>query len=183
MTKKKRYTPEQSHMLIFGAILAVLAVILFVYERNVQTKPEQKQTVVVSPTLSPETSLLVDAAVWYPSASWAPPAKASQTTYYGDLQGQSIKATVESSNPSLDHFEMPQMLKENGFLPDNNLSADGPGSSVWGYKKSENGMMQVMTFSYKTQPSSSSPNEPLQFNCPCKIDVEVFVSNPVSEKQ
>lgn len=180
MAKKKRYTPEQSHMLIFGAFLAILAVFLFLYERqSPQTSPK---TQIVTPTLSPEASLLVDAAVWYPSAPWSPPKVSSQTTYYGDLQGQSIQATVTSNTPSLEHFEIVPMLKEKGFLPDNNLSADGPGSSTWGYKRSENGQMQVMTFSYKTRPTNSNPNEPVQFNCPCKIDVTVFVSNPTQNK-
>jgi hypothetical protein len=183
MAKKKGYTPEQSHMIIFGAILAVLAVILFVYERNMQSAPLTPKTTAVSPTLSPQTSLLVDAAVWYPSAPWTSPAPTSQTTYYGTLKGQAIKATVEAPNPMLEHFEMPEMLKEKGFLPDNNLSADGPGSSTWGYKKTTNGEIQLMTFSYKTQPSNTNPNEPLQFNCPCKMNVEVFVSDPASEKE
>ena len=71
--QKKRYTPEQSHMFIFGAILAVLAVILFIYERNAQMQSNSQSTVAASPTISPQTSLLVDAAVWYPSAPWSPP--------------------------------------------------------------------------------------------------------------
>lgn len=61
---------------------------------------------------------------------------------------------------------------------DNNLAADGPGSSLWGYKKEVDGKTQIIIFSYKTQPTSNKPDEPLQFDCPCKVDWSVFISYP-----
>lgn len=127
--------------------------------------------------------LLVDAAVWYPSAPWTEPTSTSMETPYGNLQGQQITATVTSDKAYLDHFEIVDMLTKLGFESDPGLAADGPGASSWGYIKNENGEKQIMLFSYKTQPSSNNPNEPLQFDCPCKIDVTVFVSNPFGKTQ
>jgi hypothetical protein len=126
---------------------------------------------------TPEYTLLADAAVWYPSAPWSHPAKNTQTTFYGNLSGLSIHAQVTSDKPMLGHFEDVNSLATSKFLPDTNLEADGPGASSWGYLKDIDGKKQLLLFSYKTQPSSSNPNEPLQFSCPCKIDVTVFASN------
>lgn len=135
------------------------------------------------PKISSETSLLADIAVWYPSAPWSTPKETTEQTMYGSLTGKSMKATVTSPTATLPHFEQVNTLVQKGFTLDNNLSADGPGSSVWGYKKEENGETQIILFSYKTEPSSSNLNEPLQFNCPCKINTSVFVSNPFSPEQ
>ncbi len=139
-------------------------------------------TTTPSPSISPETSLLVDAAVWYPSAPWSEPSSATEQTAMGNLTGESISATVTSPTASIPHFEMASQLEAKGFTPDINLAADGPGSSMWGYSKTENGMTQIMLFSYKAQPTNSNPNEPLQFDCPCKVNVNVFVSNPFPTK-
>ncbi|HSD98144.1 MAG TPA: hypothetical protein VLB73_00420 [Patescibacteria group bacterium] len=124
-----------------------------------------------------EYNLLVDAAVWYPSAPWSHPAKDTQTTFYGTLSGLSIHAQITSDKPMLGHFEDVNSLATSKFLPDTNLEADGPGASSWGYLKDNDGKKQLLLFSYKTQPSSSNSNEPLQFSCPCKIDVTVFASS------
>jgi len=94
-----------------------------------------------------------------------------------------MKATVTSPTASIPHFEMASALKTQGFIPDLNLSADGPGSSNWGYVNSNNEETQVIIFSYKTRPTNSNPNEPLEFNCPCKVNLSVFVSNPFAEKK
>lgn len=132
-----------------------------------------------SVTVSPQTGLMADVAVWYPSAPWSEPAEDSEViSSYGTFAGESMHATVTSQTASLPHFEIVSELKDKGFLPDNNLSADGPGSSTWGYKKTEDGQNQIILFSYKTQPTSSAPNEPLQFNCPCQVEVNVFVTSP-----
>jgi hypothetical protein len=133
-------------------------------------------------TMNPQTALLIDVAVWYPSAPWTTPKATSEQTQYGDLSGESMSATVTSQTAMLPHFEQQQTLKAKGFMPDMMLAADGPGSSMWGYKKDDGATSQILTFSYKTQPTSSNPNEPLQFNCPCKLDISVFSSSPFTPK-
>ena len=167
---------------LYGVIILCIALLILsaLALKHLHPKSSLQQSS-VTPTLSPETSLLVDAAVWYPSAPWTEPKSAAQETYYGTLSGQSIQATVTQPNATLPHFETVSMLSEMGYQPDNNLAADGPGSSSWGYTKEANGQKQVMTFSYKTRPTSSNPNEPLQFSCPCQVDITVFVSKPFTQ--
>lgn len=164
---------------LYGVIILCIALLILAMLTLKHLHPKSSlQQSSVTPTLSPETSLLVDAAVWYPSAPWTEPKSDTQQTFYGELSGESIEATVTSQTASLPHFEQVNTLQTMGFLPDNNLAADGPGSSVWGYTKESNSQKQVMTFSYKTRPTNSNPNEPLQFSCPCQVDVTVFVSKP-----
>lgn len=132
-----------------------------------------------NPSIPPSAlEILVDAAVWYPSAPWSKPAIGrSPGSYYGNIDGQSITATVTSQTASIPHFEDVHALQAKGFVSDPNLAADGPGSSFWGYKKNVNGNQQIILFSYETKPTSNKPNEPLQFNCPCKVQATAFVSN------
>lgn len=123
-------------------------------------------------------AVLLQAKESLPDASWGKPQDATEPTPLGNLTGVKLSATTTTSQATLPHFENTKDLERLGYKPDMSLSADGPGSSVWGYTKTENGDESVILFSYNTQPSSSNPNEPLQFNCPCKMNISVFVSNP-----
>lgn len=170
-------TPHKT-LLILGLCVALIIVgAIFFMDQQKKTAQTSQTT---APNVSPETALLADIAVWYPSAPWTKPKKYTAETMYGNLSGESMQATLTSPNASLSHFENEAELKTKGFVPDNNLAADGPGSSVWGYKSEKDGKTQVIIFSYKTEPSSSNANEPLQFNCPCTVNVSVFVSTPNS---
>lgn len=167
---------ERNFFLAFLVVLVIAGVFFFVSKNNV-VKP-QPQTTNAPKVITPQTSLLIDAAVWYPSAPWTEPREGNQATFYGNLSGELITAQITSPAASIDHFEDVSALKTKGFLPDNNLSADGPGSSSWGYKKTENGKSQIFLFGYQTEASSNNPNQPLQFNCPCKVNITVFASKP-----
>lgn len=164
-------------LLIAALVIAGTGVYLFTNKQS-PSKPTTQVISTPTATISPETSLLADIAVWYPSAPWSQPKTTTEQTALGNLDGESIQATITSQATEIPHFETVSELTSKGFILDNNLSADGPGSSTWGYSKKADGKTQVITFSYKTQPSNSNPNEPLQFNCPCKVDWEVFVSKP-----
>lgn len=168
----------RSNYYIYLVLIIFVLVLIFITER--QHSPFTKSTPSVTKSLTAETKLLVDVAVWYPSAPWSEPTADSDQTLYGELTGESIKAQVTSDTATLPHFEIVNELIQMGFASDNNLSADGPGSSTWGYKKIENGKTQVIIFAYRTIPTNANPDEPLQFNCPCKIDIEAFVSKPFS---
>lgn len=113
-----------------------------------------------------------------PKATWEAPINSNLTTSYGNATGYLENGTITTDEASVPHFEDKTTLSSLGFTADNNLSADGPGSSLWGYKKTTGNEIQLVIFSYKTDPTSSNPNEPLQFNCPCQTQVSVFVSNP-----
>lgn len=141
-----------------------------------------KQQSNLSPDLSktPETALLAQIATWYPPANWSSPKVDKQTTLNGNFAGESISATVTTQQANLSHFEDANTLKQMGYVLDNNLSADGPGSSNWGYSNTNGTTRKIIIFSYSVKPSNTNPNEPVQFNCPCATKVNVFVGTSVS---
>lgn len=121
--------------------------------------------------------IFAELPVWVPDASWSTKQRTTEQTPYGDLKGLKSDATVTTETASFSHFEDPTFLAALGFQPDMNLSADGPGLSMWGYSREFLGKKQYAIFSYHTQPTSTKPDEPLQFNCPCQTTLSVFVSN------
>lgn len=112
-----------------------------------------------------------------PKVDWSDTSTISTQTAYGYLTGRQITGQKLSNDAQTEQFENVTDLANLGFEKDVNLQAGGPGSSSWGYKKTKNGKTQVILFSYVTEPSSSNPGEPIQFVCPCKIDLTVFVSD------
>ena len=130
----------------------------------------------INKSQSPATAIIAQAAIWLPEATWSKPSSATETTQYGEIKGIKTTATITTQTASIPHFENATFLGQYGFKADNNLAADGPGSSVWGYKKANGSTNQFVIFSYNTVPTSTNLNEPLQFNCPCKTTVSVFVS-------
>lgn len=171
MPKAKHAFPVKKVFIILVLVLIVLSVIFLLI-----TKPLVKINPQTPPQLSTQdySPILVQAAVWYPSAPWSTPAVTTQTTPIGEMKGQFIKATITTPQANVSHFEDPNYLAAQGYTMDNNLSADGPGSSTWGYSKTTNGETDILLFSYSVQPTSSNPNEPLQFNCPCQATITVF---------
>lgn len=113
-----------------------------------------------------------------PNVSWGKPQDTTEPTPLGNLAGVKLSGTLSAAQATLPHFENAKTLEAAGYKPDMSLSADGPGSSVWGYKKTSGRDTSIILLSYNTTPSSSNPNEPLQFNCPCQMSVSVFVSQP-----
>lgn len=176
MKKAKNKTKKNAGRILlwlFIVFLLLIAVSGFLFYKLYTQQQQQSATQNISQ--SPQTSLLANIAVWYPSAPWSEPKSATQNTYYGKMSGESMSAVVTQNQASISHFEDQNALKNKGFTPDIYLQADGPGTSVWGYKNTKTN--QLILFSYSTEPTNSNPNEPVQFNCPCKVVVTVFVSN------
>ncbi len=143
-----------------------------------------KLTFLPSITLSPTPAnpiaeeILPNLPFWLPNTTWTTPSVTSMNTFYGSLVGEYAMTTVTSGQPRMDHFENVDLLASNGFHPDLNLAADGPGSSTWGYKKTADEQSQVVIFSYITTPTTIKSDEPVAFSCPCTVTVSAFVSNP-----
>lgn len=175
MAAKKKFS-WMKFVVIFVIVFVVVGGIWHFFSPKTEAPDTSMQQVQID---APQGEVILgDVATWIPDAGWSNPAPASETTMYGDLSGYATSGTVTSQQASLDHFEMMPELEQLGFTADTNLAASGPGSDVWGYKRMVDGGEQVLILSYTTQPTSSNPNEPLQFNCPCQIQVKGFVSNP-----
>lgn len=150
-------------LILFGVIILGL-IIFFVYKESTkQSAPSTSLTSFVSSQNA---------------ASWGNPTQTENQTTYGNLSGTEIQATVSGNITNFMGFENKAELEKQGFVVDNTLAADGPGSSTWGYKRSDDDRTQIIMFSYTTKPSNNNPNEPLEFNCPCEITLTVFLSRP-----
>jgi hypothetical protein len=161
--------------IIVGLFAVGLAGSYAVKHMNKQNVKVQNATTTVK--VSPEADkVFSQMAKWLPNATFGLPKKTTEQTGEGDFTGESLSGFTMSDTASMDHFEDEAYMESLGYTPDNNLAADGPGSSVWGYSKEENGKKQIATFSYETKPDDSDPNTPLQFNCPCNTNVKAFVS-------
>lgn len=165
-------------------IIVILLIVSIVLLKKTQSSSTTNSNS-AQPTLSSlNTNIFGQLATWLPEAKWSTPQTSTQTTLYGSATGKEVTGTVTNQNANMPHFDNASYLKTLGFSSDVNTQADGPGSSTWGYKKTTGDQIQLILFSYKTKPSNSNPSEPLQFNCPCKTAVSVFVSNPfVPQKQ
>lgn len=176
----KNNLPKRYYLIPLGLII-IASILLVVF----QSFPGKTITTEQTPEIFRELPS------WKNDAVWSTPSDSSENTYLGNIKGQQTQAPLEVSEPNVAHFENIEYLLNHGFQPDNNLSADGPGSSSWGYKKTEAEKTEVLIFSYQITPTSSSPNSPLEFNCPCKGNLKVFygsieqseakLANPASE--
>lgn len=167
--------PKVSIILLIAVVVVGAAIYLH------ETRPQSNPRSILTSTQG-SSAIFAGVKTSVPNANWSLPSTATEQTTYGNINGQVVKGQITSDTAYSTHFEDLNTLTSQGYTADPNLSADGPGSSIWGYKKAENSKTQVVLFSYTTQASTSSPNEPLQFNCPCKVDLKVFVSDPFNEK-
>lgn len=115
-------------------------------------------------------------STWQPVANWTSPTATTEETPVGTLTGFKATGQITTQTAAVPHFENESYLKSLGFEPDIYLAADGPGSSVWGYSNPTTG--QIIQFSYRTTPTSTNQNAPVQFDCPCSSNLSVFISNP-----
>ncbi|HZE87130.1 MAG TPA: copper resistance protein NlpE N-terminal domain-containing protein [Methylomirabilota bacterium] len=146
-------------------------------------RPSGKSSDTALPTRPPlNTSVFNQLSSWLPNTVWENPKINEETTLYGKLKGESQSGKIVTLQPTLVHFENKSWLEKLGFSEDTNLLADGPGSSVWGYKKTTGAKNQLILFSYQTAPYNTAPDQPLQFACPCTTMVTVFVSNSFSSQ-
>lgn len=76
------------------------------------------------------------------------------------------------------HAENQTYLKQDDWIVDNNLAADGPTGSVWGYMKKEGDKTRILQISYTNNSITPVPNQPLQLTCPCKLTYKIFLSDP-----
>ena len=175
MVKAKIARKYNVFLVILGIILlSILAFFLTTLgtahaPQNIQNTQAGSQTQLLKNIVSP-----------YTDVAWSMPQLVKIPTQYGDISGRQMTTTMKTDKAMVVHQEDDTALKNMGFTPDMMLSADGPGSSQWAYKKTTgNNSSQILLFSYQTKPSANqSSNEPLQFNCPCTVTMTAFLSNP-----
>lgn len=185
MAEKKNHLPRR-YYLITLLLIIIASIVLVIFQTTPTPPPAQINPQSENPTFQKVTE-------WKPNAVWSMPTDSVQNTYLGEVNGKTSTANIRSDQATLSPFEDVAYLNSLGYELNQNLSADGPGSSVWGYKKGIDTDFELIIFSYVTTPTNSNPNQPLEFNCPCEMKVEVFIgsshsasqsttlSNPVSE--
>lgn len=127
---------------------------------------------------SPSNPTLISYVVSPKIGTWSSPFKKTTQTAYGNTTGKEIQTTVTGTITEFMNFENIKELESQGFSKDISLAADGPGSSVWGYKRFDNDRTQIILFSYATKPTNNNLDQPLEFDCPCEVTLTVFLSEP-----
>lgn len=104
----------------------------------------------------------VQEAVWY---SWK-----ENSGLNGFKVDTKLDLELPNNKPLYDFFD--EQLIKFGWTIDNDLVADGVGSSIWAYKKAD----KRIVFQVKTEFSLDPPDNPPQ--CPCKRSVSIFWNDP-----
>lgn len=169
---------SSSPSIILIIILAVIGfgvgyVFFFTDLISIEKPTPKKQAVTPDMTVFEETDR------WVPEVVWSPSKPATEQIYYGTVKGVEETGTLVNREGVVEHFEDHKVLEKLGYKEDLNLSADGPGSSMWGYsKEAPGGLLEVVTFSYINEDMHPSTEGPLTASCPCTLTLKVFVSEP-----
>ncbi len=180
VSPKIHYMHKQYIIIIFLVAVVVGISMLWAQTHRSASQSETASVITLNPTTEKIFNVLPS---WLPRANWSNPKASIQSTMYGDINGVVRSATIITKSVSTTHFEQQAYIQQLGFSADDNLSADGPGSSTWGYKKESGDQTQIILLSSQTMPSKTPPNRPLQFNCPCTTKVSVFVSESFTPKK
>lgn len=171
---RRRSGPGFTLFLILLVVLGGVLGYAFFFTDYIDLTPSKKQ--VVSET-GGATAVFDQAPEWVPEVVWGKPKSAEKQTYYGTVKGTEVTGKLVNREGYIDHPENPEFIKKLGFSEDPNLSADGPGSSMWGYIKHVGQNEQVILLSYTNEDMHPSAEGPLEANCPCTLDLSVFVSD------
>ena len=172
--------PAQNKIVLLVSAVAIISISAFLTLRSPELPiplplPSLKAPIVTS---SPILDYLPK---WVPDAIWETPQASTESNSYGELTGTEVSGVIKDGGilPSTNEdgkFEDIATMNRLGFVKDINLSADGPGASNWGYKKSEGGQTQIVIFRYSSRaiygPDAMNSTE----RSPTTISV--FVSNP-----
>ena len=163
---------------IVVAALCVLLVVIgfYLYKDTKERHAIPEGTAVgIAPTAAPITSPFSFLATWVPDATWGAARQVTEDTPYGKVKGTKVEGTGKTVHRN---FEDTRLVESWGYKPDMGLSADGPGSSNWGYSKTDkDGKTQIFTLGYSTGalmgPDSKTPSS---------VSLFVFVSDPFTKK-
>jgi hypothetical protein len=126
-------------------------------------------TKITSHTIESVYPLFSDGISWSPKVAVNLPARSLynptkqtivgyQVTSLPTASTEDIGGTVE---PLRNHYN--QILLKDGWKIDINFHADGPGGSVWGFRKGD----EVLILSYTSTFFNNQPDAPAQ--CPCTV--------------
>lgn len=181
--KQKKGFPVMKVVVALVVGLIIGLGVYYILDEVLKVTPSAQVAQTQSAPLPENMNALVSVATWIPNGGWTTPAMTTESTPYGELSGYSTTGTVTQDQAYMDPFEHKQELSGMGYTADPMLDASGPGSNMWGYKRTVDGKEQILVLGYKTEPTSNNPNEPLQFNCPCQIQVSAFVSEPFTSQE
>lgn len=174
-------------VIIFGIGALIFALLPKTTQQNSQQSPQTLVTQGAQPADQTNTqnsqNILENVASWTPSLPWTGQQHVSQDTAYGNLPGLEIDAKITSDQPSYPQFEQKDQLIKMGFAEDTNIAAGAPGASMWGYKRNVNNQTQIIVFSYTTDYPNVTPDQPIEFTCPCQMTLSAFLSDPFTPSQ
>jgi len=168
---------------IICLVVVVAAGAVFAYKSMSVTKPAtpvSTQPAENSPSpvlLSPVFSKL---PTWVPETTWSTPKASIEKTDYGELQGMAVEGEIKGTGTGTTgkrNLKDQPFMQELGFTEDIKFMADGPGASNWGYKKTENGKMQIVIFRYSSNRLLGPESTAAPF-----LNLSVFVSDPFTIK-
>lgn len=164
---------ESKVILLFIAFAILIIGVLFLIFEN-KNKTQDNST-----SISHQSELLTKLSEGVPNSSWSNPENINQSAgTYGEMEGQKITSTITTKDAMPVNFDEKTYLESLGYKEDSQLAAGGPGSSVWGYSKTVDGVTSVVVFSSQTAATNSDQNAPAEFNCPCQTQLSIFVSTP-----
>lgn len=125
-------------------------------------------------TPKPLPPIFAQLSKWVPAATWGTPEKSIEMTPYGKTSGLKMTGEIRGKNPSITrNFEDIKMMETLGYFEDMQFAADGPGSSNWGYSKTENGKTQIVVFRYSTNAILGPESKEPPF-----VNLSVYISDP-----
>jgi len=161
-------------VLIFLILIGGLGGYVFFFTDILQLSSKQEK---IQEAPKPDEEIFSQVDEWVLEVVWEKPKAAEKQVYYGIVDGYERTGKIVNREGYIEHFENIDLLNSLGFSEDLNLSADGPGSSLWGYKKNIGQELQIVTLSYDNEDMHQSSDGPLVADCPCTLNLSVFVSN------
>ncbi|HSW97332.1 MAG TPA: hypothetical protein VLF89_05910 [Candidatus Saccharimonadales bacterium] len=124
----------------------------------------------ISPTMASKSGMLAFSDTSLP-ISWEEETKATESYQGKAIAGKELRGRLSYKSGYLHSLANREYLQTNGWVENNNLAADGPNGSQWGYTKNKK---QVVIFSY-TNMSFTPP--PTGTTCPCEFTVKIFLGD------
>lgn len=124
----------------------------------------------------------------YPDLKLQKSTDSAEIPTYGALKGGGVSGQIKADFDYTQKLQSNSYWSQSGWQDDLHQAADGVTGSVWGYYKQRAGMRQIVNFNWQMNESDADKmfkaRENLtEFNCPCKYELTIFMSDWFSWKE